>query len=140
MPHRACFACGFYKGKQIITVLTRQEKQQLKKDKKNFSKNDLPAIEESNRRKSEVLQLLNTLAESISQPDQSASELGSESQQELNDLAKELKSEIAACYKYIATNSTVVFANLQQLKELRDKLSSNCSVAQGVYDDKGSIK
>ncbi len=39
MPHRACFACGFYKGKQIITVLTRQEKQQLKKDKKKGKKN-----------------------------------------------------------------------------------------------------
>jgi len=66
-------------------LLCCQEMQNLlKKDKKNFSKNDLPAIEESNRRKSEVLQLLNTLAESISQPDQSASEPGSESQQELN--------------------------------------------------------
>lgn len=34
MSHRVCFACGFYKGKQVITVLTREEKVQLKKDKK----------------------------------------------------------------------------------------------------------
>jgi len=33
MPHRACPFCGYYKGKQEITILTKEEKKKAKEQK-----------------------------------------------------------------------------------------------------------
>ncbi len=115
----------------------------LKNDKDYFIKNDLASIEKSNIKKKELLEKLNFLSVNMNSRDQSKDlfeRVASAAQQEVTSLAEKLKIEIAACYKSIIINSTIVFSNLQQLKEIWDKLASYNSNNNCVYDGKGGIK
>jgi len=120
----------------------------LHKDKDCFSHHQLNLIDLSNQKKVELLNKLNILVNDL-HTNEKASDLWSKIAKnhqefipvedvELQQLMQELKSEILTCYKYIGVNSHIVFTNLQQLKEIWDKLLA-CK-SNDIYDNKGGAK
>lgn len=122
----------------------------LTEDKNIFSQQNLPSLEKSNQQKMELLTKIGALAEyikmqhlqNIAVDATSGKEIlpASSMSTEIQTLLSDLKAEIALCYKSIMTNSTIVFTNLQQLKEVWDKLLSYNASSDCLYDDKGIIK
>ncbi len=110
----------------------------LRNDKDYFSKNQLTHVDNSNQKKAELLHQLNSLTTQLSSDHQSAS-MWNKLQQTQQDLLQELKTEILACYQYLMVNSGIVFANLQQLKDIWDKLLA-CKPKEPIYDRNGVIE
>lgn len=117
----------------------------LEADKDHFIQNHLTLIEESNKKKSELIVKLDVLANELNgrHPDglmkrigQNKTDLTSAGHDELASVVEELKAEVNKCYKYISINSNIVFTNLQQLKEMWDKIVV-CKPGD-VYDHTGS--
>ncbi|MEO8400443.1 MAG: hypothetical protein ABI597_01435 [Gammaproteobacteria bacterium] len=116
----------------------------LQDDQKHFSTNKLNSLETNNLKKAELLNKLNNLLNdmqvySATYGQQSTANSAATLQASSQKIMAELKAEIAVCYKYIVTNSHVIVANLQQLKEIWDKLSAFKSGSDCVYDKNGSI-
>jgi hypothetical protein len=115
----------------------------LEKDKTHFGDNNLKLLAESNKDKSLILEKLSVVV----------SELQSHLQQyhrgesfntleripAYSDMIKKLKLELNKCYQSLTVNNHIVFANLNQLKDIWDKLLSSQKETDGVYDHTGSI-
>ena len=118
----------------------------LQHDKEYFTENQLDKVNESNQKKAALLDKLNLLAVEVNSKKQlttlfnDAAQEVNQPQSELRTLVSELKEEISNCYKYVVVNSGIVFANLQQLKNIWDKMLACKSSDTCVYDNKGSIK
>lgn len=122
----------------------------LQHDKEYFTENQLDKVNESNQRKAELLDKLNLLAVEVNSKKQLTSLFNdtlqdvnqplSGTQSELRTLVGELREEISNCYKYVVINSGIVFANLQQLKNIWDRMLACKTDDTCVYDNKGSIK
>lgn len=133
----------FLSLKQMVRCC--QEMHQLmENDRSNFERNRLDLIDESNQQKNILISKLSVLVEELNSryPDgliknyiQNANNLTSAAQHEILNVIDELKSEITKCYKYITINSNIVFFNLQQIKEIWDKLLA-CKPTV-VYDRAG---
>ena len=118
-------------------LLTRCQniKKLLHDDQSLFSANKLDLLDASNAKKLDLLHQVQELTNHIQ-----AKQHSSSSSTDAKNLLAQLKTEIMECYQYIMTNSQVVFGNLQQLKDILDKLSAFKASAEGIYDGKGSIK
>lgn len=95
--------------------------QLLEDDKNHFTQNQFKLIQESNKKKADLITQLGVLANELNthHPDGFAKKV---EHQEVHSVIEELKSEITKCYKQISLNSSIVFINLQQLKQIWDKL------------------
>lgn len=45
LPHRACWNCGYYKGKQVVDVLARLDKKERKRREKVLREQETEAAE-----------------------------------------------------------------------------------------------
>lgn len=116
-------------------------KELLKNDKSLFIKNDFPSLNQSNQKKSELIEQLNHLALSFNQhflPSYKMNAANFSHGEEFELIINELKTEITHCYSYIMINSNIVFANMQQLKAIWDKLMVCKSELDTVYDKSGT--
>lgn len=121
----------------------RQISSLLENDSEYFIKNNLNAIENSNAQK---MAFMDKLAELTTQIHASCpqglstaiSEQDVSSQQELTALIEQLRTEIFNCHKHLEVNGSMVFANLQMLKDIWDKLIASKSDDQ-VYNLSGNI-
>ena len=106
----------------------------LVNDQQHFGKNDLDALEASNKKKGEMLDYLNYLARDFNQ----VNDINGMSTPELQNLIENLKTEIATCYESIVINNQVVYANMQQIKEVWDKLLTRKE--SDVYEKNGVLE
>lgn len=119
-----------YDSLQQMLECCRKMQELLKNDVELFGSNNLALIEESNTIKAELLSKLNSLAAGTKiNTDNIADESSS--------LLAELRSEVMTCYKYITTNSNIVFYQMQQIKEIWDKLATRKS-ENYTYDQNGN--
>jgi hypothetical protein len=105
----------------------------LEKDKNYFHENNFASLNESNTKKIDIINQLNEMAAYLSRQ-----KLLIENVTPLNPLVADIKAEIAHCYNHIMINTSVVFANMQQLKEICDKLTSCKQGLETVYDKTGN--
>lgn len=144
-------------GKALVSSLKQMTKycrdiqELLDADKAHFSKNALSNISDSNNSKAIILEKLTALINEInanSEHNQSGNFLDSieknadgydrPTKSEITSAINELKSEIAIAYQSLATNSKIIFSNIQQLHNIWEKLSVCRSQIECVYDHKGS--
>lgn len=136
--------------KQMIKYC-QEIRELLKNDKDYFTKNKLSNLEESNKKKIELIDELNFLADDISisrlqdqtggflqKIENDATNLDPQAKSELMATINELKAEISECYKFIVSNSNIVFANIQVLKDIWDKLLSCKTGIDYIYDHTGT--
>lgn len=122
----------------------------LKQDLKHFSKNNMDMIHESNAHKMRLVEGLNKLAMDVKacvssrDSDDLMAALnayqdnaGSREKAEIMGLRRTLKAEIDKCYQELQTNSKLVYANLDFLKRIWDRLLGSKSDNACVYDQKG---
>lgn len=126
-------------------------RQLLEDDKLFFSQNNIAGIEESNKKKSilleELAQLVNefnetsfankndTLIETLSK---NSKNLQPGVRNSIHELAQKLEAEMVECYESLAVNNKIVFSNIQKLKEFWEKLSSFKLDGECVYDAKAN--
>lgn len=103
----------------------------LRLDITYFSEDNLTSIENNNKKKSELLNELNALALSLHN-------CNLESRPELVDSLSQLKVEITHCFRSMVINNNIVNANLNQLKEIWDKLLAHKEASSNLYDKHGS--
>jgi hypothetical protein len=115
----------------------------LEKDKTHFGDNNLKLLAESNQDKSLVLDKLSVtvseLQNHLQRHHQGESFNTLEKIPAYSEIIKKLKSELNKCYQSLTVNNHIVFANLNQLKDIWDKLLSSKIEANGMYDHTGSI-
>ena len=122
----------------------------LKADKTHFNENRLDLVDDSNQKKTALLDQLNDLTIDVTNMvrpvgliekiKQSAHLSASTMQAEAQSLVQELKTEIASSYKYISANSGIVANNLNYIKDVWDKIIAYNSADHCIYDSKGGIK
>lgn len=110
----------------------------LRKDKDFFSQNQIGLVDDSNQKKAELLNRLNNLTTEISSSSQ-ATALWSKLKASQQNLLEELRTEVLACYQYLTINSGIVFANLNQLKNIWDKLVA-LQPKTSTYNDQGVME
>lgn len=128
----------------------RQIQGLLLNDQQSFSKNNFRTLEESNKKKVDLLEKLNFLIENMNQnflPNQNNSfmkriehdiaSLSSEKQKEIRSLIKELRIELGKCYNSIIKNIDIVFSSIKQFKEIWDKLLANKLQTDVTYNRLG---
>lgn len=130
---------------QEMLVFCQKIHDLLKLDGDYFAKDDFRQIEESNAKKMELLTELNEIVTKLSTiyPKGIIEQIKTQcaahpEQSELRMIAEQLHAEIKNCNKYIAINSSMVFNNLQMLKEIWDKLVMLKS-ENATYDLSGKI-
>lgn len=125
----------------------------LVKDQMEFGQNNLAVIEESNRKKVELLEKLNFLIENISRhcfthkqgnfikkiEHDLIHQLDAEKQKELRLVVQELQFELNKCYNNIIKNIDLVFSNIKQFKEIWDKLLAGKLQMESTYDRMGKV-
>jgi hypothetical protein len=125
----------------------------LQTDINSFSKNDLAAVGESNKKKSAVIaQLKNLVSElnnikmrenagSFSEAvDKQLIHADAPTRNSVRTQIETLKIELTKCYQYLLTNNNVVFANIQHLKDIWDQLIACGSQMSQVYDHMGNTQ
>ena len=120
----------------------------LKNDTEHFSNNDISKIEVSNKSKMELIDKLNLLTHELdgyylnNQAGSILERIEKESgdKGDVQNTLAELKTEIANCYQYIMTNSSIVFSNLHHLKRIWDNLLAASPNMDCVYDQSGNTK
>lgn len=127
--------------KQML-LCCQEIRELLQADKDSFVQNDFAVLDQSNRQKTEILGHLSRLTNEVNMYVHERANVTEEDpeQAECNTVLDALKTEISACYKHIVINSQIVAFNLQQIKDIWDKLAASQAAAHCVYDDKGSIK
>lgn len=113
----------------------QEMRQLLEDDKQYFTQRQLKLIQESNKKKADVITQLSVLANELNaqHPEGFAKKV---EQQDVLQVMDELKSEVTKCYKHIMVNSSIVFINLQQVKQIWDTLLA--SKPSQVYDRSGT--
>lgn len=123
-----------------MTEHCQQMQTLLAQDKNQFGKNDLSKMTASNQEKTILIEKINALLHKIglsqSKHIDSADSDNKTLFQMQNRLA-ELKSEITKCYQSVIVNNNIVHANLQNLKDIWDRLTANQSDKVCVYDHPG---
>lgn len=102
----------------------------LETDRNHFSNNDLKSLEESNVKKAELINQLNQLVTQVDTHE-------IKSKTDIDSIINQLKTEVNQCYKLLAVNNNIVFTNMQQLKEIWDKLAVQQRTAESIYDHNG---
>ena len=119
----------------------------LRDDRERFRKNDLPAIEESNKVKTELIghltAMINDSNDEIARYSTRLAlddHLLDKNEVELKYVIKELKAEASKCYEQIFVNSEVVFSNMQLLKNIWEEIIANRDDDSSVYDSGAEIR
>lgn len=102
----------------------------LDNDITSFSTDNLEALEVNNKKKSDVIERLNSMAKALHKNDV-------ENDAELSGIVNELKMEVKDCFKSIVMNNNIVNANMNQLREIWDKVLSHKQSTEGLYDNAG---
>lgn len=118
-----------------MSIRCQDIRELLSLDKLYFSNNNLNGLEESNIKKVDAINQLSILAQEL----KSNVDIDKLTSPELQNSVANLKSEIAACYDLIVTNNDIVFTNMQQLKEIWDRVVQQTST-DTVYDHTGSTQ
>lgn len=129
-----------------------QHLRQLLDEDKNFINNkNVLSIEESNKKKSAVLENLahrlnefksafikqgsNSFLEAI---EANTNNFPPHQKNEVQTIAKNLESEMVLCFESLAINNKIVLSNLQRLKDFWGKLSDLQLQRECVYDAKAN--
>lgn len=129
-----------------------QDLRQLLDEDKNFiDKKNADHIEESNKKKSAVLEnlayLLNEFKSGLAPHESNnflevieanTKDFHPDLKNEAQAIAKNLESEMLLCFESLAINNKIVFSNLQRLKDFWDKLSAIQLQRECVYDAKAN--
>ena len=134
------------KDQSVILVLNKmiqcceKVRELLKSDKEYFAKNNFSTLTESNKNKMAILNQLNTLTNEFLEIKQTyVAEMNPADKTIVQTKLDYLKQEVLDCYKCISTNSSVVFTNLQQLKNVWDTVLAYKENNNNLYDGKGSV-
>lgn len=121
----------------------------LMNDENHFQKQDLSSLDQSNKKKEELLDKLNSLTSGFAQ-DGLMSQAGGlldniehtdidvNKKQELRQIIADLKAEISNCYEYVISNTHIISANLQFIQSIRQGLLSFTTEMESVYDNTGN--
>jgi hypothetical protein len=128
----------------------RQIQELLVVDQTAFSQHNFRSLEDSNKKKVDLLEKLNFLVENMNHnflPNQQSSfmkriehdisSLSTEKQKEIRSIIKELQLELGKCYNSIIKNIDIAFSSIKQFKEIWDKLLANKTKTDLTYDRLG---
>ena len=135
-------------------VMHCQDMQELlETDIDSFSKNDLASVGESNKRKAHIIGQLNASLSELNMIrakynasgfmdaiEKTVARSETKTKQEMQKTVNTLKKELTRCYKYLLMNNNIVFANMQQLKDIWDQLLDCSNDMSCVYDHMGNTK
>lgn len=96
-----------------------------------LSKDDLDSIESNNKMKTDILNELISLEQSLQNHNL-------HDRPELIDIMSQLKIEITHCFKSMVINNNIINVNLNQLRSIWDKLLVRSEVCNNLYDKHGS--
>lgn len=120
----------------------------LEKDRLHFDKRAIRSIEESNEKKLANLDKMNKLVNELKNEypehfskilEQDQQSVTAEMRTELNSMISNLKKEIGSCAKLMSVNGQIISSNLQQIKEIWDKVASFKASYNDTYDHTGRI-
>ncbi len=115
----------------------------LEADQTHFSNNKMDALGESNKEKT---QLLDNLSIAVSElrthlqtryPGQTLDTI--DNSPAFMEKVATLKMELQDCYQALAINNHIVYANLNQLKNIWDKILASQKSTDCIYDQAGIL-
>jgi hypothetical protein len=115
----------------------------LVEDQHYFINKDMDGLEQSNKRKTDLLEDLAQLTNHVNELNTKHSATPSlnvidDESNEIKNLRSELENEMVKCYEHLAVNNKIVITNIQRIKEFWNKLTSLSTEAAFVYDQKAN--
>jgi conjugal transfer/entry exclusion protein len=115
----------------------------LEADQTHFSNNKMDALGESNQEKT---RLLDTLSHTVGElkshlqtqyPGKTLDTI--DASPAFQEMITSLKQELQDCYQALAVNNHIVYANLQHLKAIWDKILASQKSTDCIYDQAGIL-